>query len=198
MKLMTIVFASIFAVLACAGSAQAAVSRVIIVETADSAAYLKNLDKVRAMNTRLGNKSVIRTWRARFAGHETGALVVVIEYADMNNFAAEDTKLRGDAEFQALQKDMEKMRKIVSDSLYDELKCSHRGPERRASASPAPSNTQRLRGLTPLTQPHTSPNTRAKFAPSTLSIRDALCPRCASACAMPSKRSTRLRSGRKL
>lgn len=122
MKLMTLAFAAVFAVLVFAGSAQAAVSRVIIVETADSAAYLKNLDKVRAMNTRLGNKAVIRTWRARFAGPETGALVVVIEYADLNTFAAEDTKLRGDAEFQALQKELDKMRKIVSDSLYDEMK----------------------------------------------------------------------------
>ena len=122
MKLMTVALAAALAVLAYASSAQAAVSRVIIVDTADAAAYLKNLDKVRAMNTRLGNKGVIRTWRARFAGPQTGALVVVIEYADMNTFAAEDTKLRGDAEFQSLQKELDKTRKIVSDSLYDEMK----------------------------------------------------------------------------
>ena len=51
-----------------------------------------------------------------------GTMGVVIEYADMNTFAAEDTKLRGDAEFQALQRDLDKTRKIVSDSIYDEMK----------------------------------------------------------------------------
>lgn len=40
----------------------------------------------------------------------------------MNTFATDDTKLRADPEFSALQKKMEKTRKIVSDSVYDELK----------------------------------------------------------------------------
>lgn len=122
MRLLTTAFAAIFCLLVFAGDAQAAVSRVIVVETADSAGYLRDLAKVQAMNARLGNKSVIRSWRARFAGPETGSLVVVIEYDDMNDFAASDTKLRADPEFQALQKEMAKTRKIVSDSLYDELK----------------------------------------------------------------------------
>ncbi len=122
MKLLTVILAVLFGAMVFAGDVQAGVSRVIVVETSDSAGYLENLKKVQAINARLGNKSVIRTWRARFAGPQTGSLVVAIEYDDMSDFAASDAKLRADPEFQALQKEMDKTRKIVSDSLYDELK----------------------------------------------------------------------------
>ncbi len=122
MRLLTVILAALFGAMALAGDVQAGVSRVVVVETNDSVGYLQNLEKVRAINTRLGNKSVIRAWRARFAGPETGSLVVVIDFDDMSDFAASETKLRADPEFQALQKEMDKTRKIVSDSLYDELK----------------------------------------------------------------------------
>lgn len=104
------------------GEAQAAVSRVIVVETSDTAGYLKELDKLRAINKRLGIPDNPRVWRARFAGEQTGSVVVVIEAADMATYFANDTKQRADDEFQAILKTLDGLRKIVSDSLYEELK----------------------------------------------------------------------------
>jgi len=48
--------------------------------------------------------------------------VVAVEYADMATFAAEDSMIARDAEYQATLKSMSQVRKIVSDSLYEELK----------------------------------------------------------------------------
>jgi hypothetical protein len=110
------------ALFACASGAEAAVMRVIVVETSDVAAYMKELDKVRAGLARIGNKETLRFWRARFAGPNAGQLVVSIEYADMAAYAADDTKMKADADLSALLKGLDKIRKITSDSIYDEMK----------------------------------------------------------------------------
>jgi hypothetical protein len=88
----------------------------------DAAAYAGELAKIRAVMTRLGSKSTMRVWRSRFAGPDAGAIVVSIEYPDMATFAAEDAKVQGDAEYASLLKGLDRVRKIVSDSLYEELK----------------------------------------------------------------------------
>ena len=71
---------------------------------------------------RMGIKSSVRAWQARFAGPNAGSIVVAVEYADMAAFAAADARIAKDAEYQATLKGMGKIRKIVSDSLYEELK----------------------------------------------------------------------------
>jgi hypothetical protein len=102
-------------------SAEATVLRVVVVEAADAAAYASELAKIRAALTRMGSKSTMRVWRTRFAGSDTGAIVVSIEYPDMATFAAEDAKVQGDPEYTTLIKGLDRVRKIVSDSLYEEL-----------------------------------------------------------------------------
>lgn len=93
-----------------------------MVETNDVTAYLGQLNTLKASLQRLGSKSTVRAWRARFAGPNAGSIVVAIEYADMMSFAAEDSMIAKDAEYQATLKSMSQVRKIVSDSLYEELK----------------------------------------------------------------------------
>jgi hypothetical protein len=56
------------------------------------------------------------------AGQEAGSIAVAIEYADWAAFAASDAKSAADAELQALIKGLGSIRKIVSDSTYEELK----------------------------------------------------------------------------
>jgi hypothetical protein len=109
-------------VFALTATAEATVLRVVVVETTDMAAYAGELAKIRAAMTRLGSKSTVRVWRARFAGPNAGAVVVSVEYPDMAAFAAEDAKVQADAEYAALIKGLDRVRKIVSDSLYEELK----------------------------------------------------------------------------
>ena len=122
MKAMSMVFAAVLGLLAVAGGAQAAVMRVVVVQTTDVAAYTKELAQVQAHMTRLGGTATIRAWRARFAGSDTGSIVVSVEYKDMADFVAIDAKMRDDAANVATMKNIDAIRTIISDSLYDELK----------------------------------------------------------------------------
>ena len=103
-------------------AADTPVQRVIVVQTDDLNAYLTELDTARAISKRLGGTGNIRAWRARFAGEAAGSVVVTLEYTSMVAYAKEEEKAQVDPEEQALIARLNKMRKIVSDSLYTELK----------------------------------------------------------------------------
>lgn len=104
------------------GLAQAAVSRVVVVETSDMKAYVQEIEKGKALLQRAGSPAQIRVWRARFAGPNAGNVVVTVEYSDMVTFANDDKKMAADAEYQAWLKGLDRVRKIVSDSLYEEAR----------------------------------------------------------------------------
>ena len=72
--------------------------------------------------SKLGGSAILRVWRARFAGPDAGAIVVSLEYPDMTTFANDEKKVTETAEYQAWLKGLAKLRKVLSDSLYDELK----------------------------------------------------------------------------
>jgi hypothetical protein len=95
--------------------------RVIVVNTEDVSGYLRELDKGKAMMKRLGLSVQTRAWRATFAGPEAGALVVSQEYPSFAAFAAATAKTADDPEFSQWLKNLDKLRKIASDSLYQEL-----------------------------------------------------------------------------
>ncbi len=122
MKRLTVMLAALVGLFALVSSAEATVLRVVVIETNDVAAYMGHLNTLKASMQRIGSKSTVRAWRARFAGPNAGSIVVVVEYADMATFAADDAMIAKDAEYQATLKSMSQMRKIVSDSLYEELK----------------------------------------------------------------------------
>jgi hypothetical protein len=104
--------------------AEPTIVRVIVVQTDDLDAYLKELQRGEALRKRIGAGGVLRVFQARFAGPETGAVVVTIEFPSLTAMAEADTKLSADAEFQTWLKGLDKLRKIVSDSLYEELSTS--------------------------------------------------------------------------
>lgn len=122
MKRLTVMLAALVGLFALVSSAEATVLRVVVIETNDVAAYMGHLNTLKASMQRLGSKATVRAWRARFAGPNAGSIVVAVEYADMATFAADDAVIAKDAEYQATLKSMGQMRKIVSDSLYEELK----------------------------------------------------------------------------
>ena len=117
MKRLTVLLAAVVGLFALANSAEATVLRVVVVETSDVAAYMGQVNTLKASMQRLGSKSTVRAWRARFAGPNAGSIVVAVEYADMATMAKEDSMIASDAEYQATLKTMSQMRKIVSDSL---------------------------------------------------------------------------------
>lgn len=109
------------ALLFATSSAQADVHRVVVVEVSDTSMYVKEIDNIRSAMKRLKLEGSIRVMRARFAGKEAGAIVVAASYPDMAALAAADTALAADAENQATMRRIGALRKIVSDSLYEDL-----------------------------------------------------------------------------
>jgi hypothetical protein len=104
-----------------ASLAQASVLRVVVVDTDDAAAYTAELMKVKPMLERLGSDAKLRIWQARFAGSDTGTVVVTVEYADMATLVADNARAMADAEYAEWLAGLSKLRKIVSDSTYVEL-----------------------------------------------------------------------------
>jgi hypothetical protein len=108
--------------IAFASQAQATVLRVIVVKTDNASAYVKEVAKGEALMKRLQLHSILRVWRARFAGHDTGAVVVSVEYPSLTVLAQDEAKAFADPEYAAWLNGLDKIRTIVSDSTYDELK----------------------------------------------------------------------------
>jgi hypothetical protein len=103
-------------------SAQATVLRVVVVQTDDAVTYVKELERGKALLKRLGSSALLRVWRARFAGAETGTIVVSLEYPSMVVLAGDEAKALADPDYLAWLRGLDKLRKVVSDSTYDELK----------------------------------------------------------------------------
>jgi hypothetical protein len=104
------------------GSAFAAqIARIIVVQAPDLGAYLHEVDALRGEFKKAGLAVTVRVWRARFAGPEAGTVVVSIGMADLMTLAKLDDLQKSNAEIAATMGRIGKLRKIVSDSLYDEL-----------------------------------------------------------------------------
>jgi len=101
--------------------ALAGVLRVVVVQTEDAAGYGKALDQGNALLKSKGSSAVIRVWRARFAGPDTGAVVASVEYPSLEALARDDARMASDPELRAWLQSLAKLRKIVSDSVYEEL-----------------------------------------------------------------------------
>lgn len=120
-----IVMAVVICMLVCAASGAAfaqkgTVLRVVVVKTDSPAAYAQEIEKGRQIMKGLGVQQLTRVWQARFAGPEAGAVVVSIEYPSMDAFADAYKKTSASSDYQNWLKDLDKVRKIVSDSIYTE------------------------------------------------------------------------------
>jgi hypothetical protein len=116
-----LIAAVLFASSLLASAARATVLRVVVVQTEDAAAYVKQIEQGQALLKKMGSPTIIRVWRARFAGNNAGSVVVSIEYPDIISFANEDKKAMADPGYQAWLMGLNKIRKVFSDSLYEEL-----------------------------------------------------------------------------
>jgi len=99
---------------------KATVVRVVVVKTDNPAAYAQEIEKGRQIMKGLGVQATTRVFQARFAGPEAGAVVVSIEYPSMDAFADAYKKTSASSDYQNWLNDLDKVRKIVSDSLYTE------------------------------------------------------------------------------
>jgi hypothetical protein len=96
--------------------------RVVIVQVTDMDAYVKEIDKARAMLKRLEIPAQVRVWKARFAGQDTGSVVVALEFPNLTELAKGEAKMAADADYMTWLKGLDKVRTVVSDSIYYELK----------------------------------------------------------------------------
>jgi len=97
------------------------VLRVVEIKTDNVAAYLQALEQNKQIMKKLGLTPQIRVWQATYAGPNAGSIIVSVEYSSMAAFADADAKTRADKDYQAWLKGMDKIRTVVSDSLYGEL-----------------------------------------------------------------------------
>ena len=102
-------------------AAEAATLRVVVVQPTDTDAYVKALEQGKALLKAKGSEGTIRVWRARFAGPEAGAVVVSIEFPNLESLAKDDARFASDPELKAWLQSLDKLRKVVSDSIYNEL-----------------------------------------------------------------------------
>ena len=97
------------------------VIRVVIVKTDNPTAYAQAIESGKEIMKKLGLSTNIHVYQASFAGPEAGSVAVSIEYPSLAALADADAKTRADKDYQAWIKGLEKLRTIVSDSIYREL-----------------------------------------------------------------------------
>jgi hypothetical protein len=116
-------FAGIFGLIASlsAVAADTAVSRVIVVQTADVPGYVHEVETLQALLKKAGLPATLHVWRATFAGADAGSIVVTVEVPNLATIAKIDDTVRTNPDVAAEMKKINAMRKIVSDSLYDLL-----------------------------------------------------------------------------
>src|SRR5881394_2232364 len=96
------------------------VLRVLVIKTDNVAGYVQELDKGQTLLKKLGVQEQLRVWQAKYAGPEAGSVVVSIEFPSMSALVDFETKSSASPEFRDWLKSLDKIRKIVSDSLYTE------------------------------------------------------------------------------
>jgi hypothetical protein len=101
-------------------AAEPVVMRVIVVETADVSAYMHEVTTLSSLSKKAGMPMTLRVWKARFAGPNTGTVVVSVEYPNLAALAKNDAALGSNADLMAQMKKVAALRKIVSDSIYEE------------------------------------------------------------------------------
>jgi len=118
---MFVVLVLILGMSSAAFAQKSTVLRVVVIKTDNVPAYLQMLEKGKEIQRKIGLTPQIRVWRATLAGPDAGAIVVAIEYPSLAAFADADARMRADKDYQDWLKDLDKIRTVVSESIYKEL-----------------------------------------------------------------------------
>jgi len=122
MRLKTLLLTAAAAVLCSVSMAVwSATMRVIVVETDNVERYATEVKRGMGILKKIGSTGEVRILRSTFAGPETGTIVVVVEYESLAAMGQDEAKIMGSAEYQTWLAGLSMIRKIVSDSIYQEL-----------------------------------------------------------------------------
>jgi hypothetical protein len=83
--------------------------------------YRQELKKIRAIQTRLGSKGIMRAWNITAGGADAGQVLVGLEYPDAASWAADSGKMQADAEWQKVQAGLAGIRTVVSNSIWRDI-----------------------------------------------------------------------------
>lgn len=98
------------------------VLRVIAIQTSDIKTYRHEVDTLQGEFKKEGLPVTLRVWRATYAGPDTGTIIVTVEVPDIGTLAKiEEAVMKPNSALGATMKRIEAIRKIASDSLYEEL-----------------------------------------------------------------------------
>jgi hypothetical protein len=96
--------------------------RVIAVQTSDIKTYRHEVETLQDQFKKEGLPVTLRVWRATYAGPDTGTIIVTVEVPDLATLAkVDDAVMKPNSPLGATMKRIEAIRKITSDSLYEEL-----------------------------------------------------------------------------
>jgi hypothetical protein len=96
--------------------------RVIAVQTNDIKTYRHEVETLQGEFKKEGLPVTLRVWRATYAGPDTGTIIVTVEVPDLATLAKiEEAVTKPNSALGATMKRIEAMRKIASDSLYEEI-----------------------------------------------------------------------------
>jgi hypothetical protein len=96
--------------------------RVLAVQTPDIKTYRHEVENLQEEFKKEGLPVTLRVWRATYAGPDTGTIIVTLEVPDLATLAkVQDAVTKPNSVLAATMKRIEAIRKITSDSLYEEL-----------------------------------------------------------------------------
>ncbi|MEY2853336.1 MAG: hypothetical protein RL030_468 [Pseudomonadota bacterium] len=104
-----------------ARAAEPPVLRVIIVQTADVPAYVRELETLKSIYKKHGLDITVDAYQATYAGPEAGSVAVTVQVANLAALAKMNEITRTQPDVVAEMKKIGAMRKIVSDSVYEKL-----------------------------------------------------------------------------
>jgi len=121
MKRIVLVGSALLALALFSSASQAAIQRVIVVESSNLPAYLQEIKTVQSQFKAAGIAVSIHAWRGQFAGSEAGELVITVEVADLATYAKLSALQTTDKGIAATMARIARLRKIKSDSIYEGL-----------------------------------------------------------------------------
>jgi hypothetical protein len=101
-------------------AAEPKVMRVLVVETVDLRAYRHELELLLTLARTAVPDVTLRVWRARFAGADTGTVVVAAELPSLAALATLESFGKSNAEYAAIVRRIQALHHVISDSIYEE------------------------------------------------------------------------------
>jgi hypothetical protein len=97
------------------------VTRIVQIQTPDISAYVQQIKLGQAILKQINSPATFRVYVATYAGPNAGDLIVSVGYDSIVLLAQDEAREMASPEYRAWIVGLDKMRKIVSDSIYRDI-----------------------------------------------------------------------------